>query len=122
MRVSLAETPVSRRDRFLFHKTTRRAAYESRRAGRPDADEVLLWNEEGELTEFTTGNLVLEIGGRRLTPPRECGLLAGTLRGALLRRGEISERVLRREDIGRAARAWLVNGVRGWAEVTFRRG
>ena len=116
---ALARTPVDRRDRFLYHKTTRRGVYESRRAEREGVFDVLLWNEEGELTEFTNGNLVLELGGRRWTPPRGCGLLAGTLRGALLREGSVSERVLRPADIARASRCWLVNGVRGWVEVSF---
>jgi para-aminobenzoate synthetase/4-amino-4-deoxychorismate lyase len=117
--VALARTPVSRRDRFLYHKTTRRTLYEERRAERPGAFDVLLWNEEGELTEFTNGNLVVELGGRLWTPPRECGLLAGTFRARLLRRGEVAERVLRREDLARAARCWLVNSVRGRVEVAF---
>lgn len=117
--VALARTPVDRRERFLYHKTTRRGVYESRRAERPELFDVLLQNEEGELTEFTNGNLVVELEGRRWTPPRECGLLAGTLCGALLRAGEISERVLKVEDLARATRCWFINGVRGWVEVTF---
>jgi para-aminobenzoate synthetase/4-amino-4-deoxychorismate lyase len=117
--VALAREPVDRRERFLYHKTTRRGVYESRRAARPELFDVLLWNEEGELTEFTNGNLVVELEGRRLTPPRACGLLAGTMREGLLRAGEISERVLTKEDLARATRVWLVNGVRGWVEVTF---
>jgi para-aminobenzoate synthetase/4-amino-4-deoxychorismate lyase len=119
LKAALALTPVSRRDRFLFHKTTRRAVYEQRRAQREGVFDVLLWNEEGELTEFTTGNLVVELDGRRVTPPRECGLLAGTLRARLLRDGEIEERVLTRADLARATRCWFINGVRGWLEVTF---
>jgi para-aminobenzoate synthetase / 4-amino-4-deoxychorismate lyase len=117
--VALARTPVDRRERFLYHKTTRRGLYESRRAERVGVFDVLLRNEEGELTEFTNGNLVLELDGRLLTPPRECGLLAGTLRGALLRAGEISERVLTLKDLGRASRFWFINGVRGRVEVSF---
>jgi para-aminobenzoate synthetase/4-amino-4-deoxychorismate lyase len=117
--VALARTPVSRADRFLCHKTTRRKLYDERRAERPGAFDVLLWNEEGELTEFTNGNLVVELDGRRWTPPRECGLLSGTFRAVLLRRGEAAERVLRREDLARASRCWLVNSVRGWVEVAF---
>jgi para-aminobenzoate synthetase/4-amino-4-deoxychorismate lyase len=118
-RVALARTPVDRRERFLQHKTTRRGVYESRRAERPGVFDVLLWNEQGELTEFTNGNVVVELDGGRWTPPRDCGLLAGTLRGALLGASEISERVLAKEDLARASRVWLVNGVRGWVEVTF---
>ena len=118
--VALARTPVSKLDRFLYHKTTRREVYEARRAEHPEAFDVLLWNEEGELTEFTNGNLVVEIEGRRRTPPRECGLLAGTFRARLLRTGEVSERVLTRSDLRRASACWFVNSVRGWVEVCFR--
>jgi para-aminobenzoate synthetase/4-amino-4-deoxychorismate lyase len=115
--VALARAPVRREDRWLFHKTTRRAVYDARRAERPDAFDVLLANEEGELTELTIGNLVAEIGGERLTPPRECGLLAGTFREELLARGEVREAVLRREDLARARRLWLVNAVREWVPI-----
>ncbi|HYG70524.1 MAG TPA: aminotransferase class IV, partial [Anaeromyxobacteraceae bacterium] len=114
---ALAAEPVHSSDRFLFHKTTRRAAYERRRATRPDLHDVILRNERGELTELTTGNLVLELDGARVTPPREAGLLAGTQRAALLARGELAERPLRPADLARARRAWLVNAVRGWVEL-----
>jgi para-aminobenzoate synthetase/4-amino-4-deoxychorismate lyase len=119
--VALARIPVSRHDRFLFHKTTHRAVYEAHKSQHPDAFDVLLWNEEGELTEFTTGNLVLELpDGRKLTPPRDCGLLAGTLRAEFLARGELEEQVLTRDDLQRAARLWFINGVRGRVEVQLR--
>jgi para-aminobenzoate synthetase/4-amino-4-deoxychorismate lyase len=119
LRVALSLSPVQKSDRFLCHKTTRRGQYEARRAERPGAFDVLLWNEEGELTEFTNGNVVLELEGKRWTPPRACGLLAGTLRAELLRSGEVVERVLTKGDLARAARVWLVNGVRGWVEVSL---
>jgi para-aminobenzoate synthetase/4-amino-4-deoxychorismate lyase len=80
---------------------------------------VLLWNEDGELTEFTNGNLVLESGGRRLTPPRGSGLLAGTMRAELLERGEIEERPLTLAHLGGSPRLWLVNSVRGWVPVVL---
>jgi para-aminobenzoate synthetase/4-amino-4-deoxychorismate lyase len=119
LRVKLALTPVKQSDRFLCHKTTNRAHYEARRAEVPGVFDVLLWNEEGELTEFTNGNVVVELKGKRLTPPRTCGLLAGTFRASLLRPGEVTERVLTKDDLARATRVWFVNGVRGWVEVSF---
>ena len=115
--VALARAPVSRDDRFLFHKTTRREIHEARRRERPEAFDVLLQNEVGELTEFTIGNLVVEIGGERLTPPREAGLLAGVFRAELLACGEVRERPLRPSDVRAARRAWLVNSLRGWVPV-----
>jgi para-aminobenzoate synthetase/4-amino-4-deoxychorismate lyase len=119
LRVALALSPVKKSDRFLCHKTTRRGQYEARRAEVPGVSDVLLWNEAGELTEFTNGNVVVELEGKRWTPPRECGLLAGTFRAELLRGGEVAERVLSKDDLARASRVWFVNGVRGRVEVSF---
>lgn len=125
-RVALAERPVDESDRFLFHKTTRREVYArafARAAGAMGApgtagngaiDDVLLWNQAGELTETTRANLVLRLGGELLTPPVACGLLAGTARAELLDRGEIRERRLTRDDLLRADEILLVNSVRGW--------
>ncbi len=118
MRVALAPAPVSRRDPFLFHKTTRRAVYDAARQGRPGFEDVLLHNEEGELTELTIGNLVLELDGRRVTPRRESGLLAGTFRAELLERGDVEERTLTLPDLERGRRCWLVNSVREWVPMT----
>jgi para-aminobenzoate synthetase/4-amino-4-deoxychorismate lyase len=112
--VALAAEPVDSSDTFLYHKTTRRGVYERARAARPGADEVLLWNERGEITEATTANIVVETEEGRLTPSVNSGLLAGTFRAELLERGEIREAVLMRGDL-RAARAmWLINSVHEW--------
>jgi para-aminobenzoate synthetase/4-amino-4-deoxychorismate lyase len=119
-RVALAATPVKRANRFLFHKTTHRAVYDRHRAEAPDAFDVLLWNEDDEITEFTIGNVVVEFDGRRYTPPRECGLLAGVFRQEMLEQGEIAERVIRRDDLARASRLWLINSVREWVAVKLQ--
>lgn len=112
-RVGLAVAPVSSGDVWLYHKTTRRAAYAAARASRPDCDEVILWNERGEVTEAAASNVVVELDGRAYTPPLASGLLAGTLRAHLLDAGEVEERVLTRDDLARATRVWLINSVRG---------
>lgn len=112
LRFVLAAAPVDSSDEFLRHKTTRRAVYQSHL---PPAGcfDTLLWNERGELTEFTRGNLVVEIAGRRVTPPVACGLLPGVLRAELLARGEIHERVVYRDELALATGVWFINGVRG---------
>ena len=117
--VALSREPVDRRDPALFHKTTRRAPYERRRAERPELFDVVLLNAEGEVTETTIGNLVVEIDGERVTPPLDAGLLPGVFRAHLLARSEVRERPLRPADLGRARRIWLVNALRGWVEVGF---
>lgn len=118
MLVALAKRPVRSSDPFLFHKTTHREVYERQRALVSDAFDVLLWNELGELTEFTIGNVVLEIEGERWTPPIRAGLLGGVFREELLERGEIRERRLYKEDLGLASRVWLINSLREWVPVT----
>lgn len=105
--IPLASNPVDSANRFLFHKTT---------LTRRDSLE-LFWNERRELTEFTIGNLVLEIDGVRYTPTLDAGLLPGVFREELLERGEIVERRLPVEILTRATRVWLINSLREWVPV-----
>jgi para-aminobenzoate synthetase / 4-amino-4-deoxychorismate lyase len=116
--VCLSRVPVDAADPFLFHKTTRRELYEARSAEHPGCFDVLLVNGAGELTEFTVGNLVVELEGRRWTPPVECGLLPGVFRGELLRSGEVGERVLRPDDLSGASALWRISSLRGWVRVS----
>jgi para-aminobenzoate synthetase/4-amino-4-deoxychorismate lyase len=85
-----------------------------------DFDDLLLWNENDELTEFTIGNLVVEINGELFTPPIFCGSLAGTFRAHLLKTGEIKERVIRKDELGKCSKLFLVNSVRKWVEVRLK--
>lgn len=113
-RVYFARDPVAADDPFLHHKTTRREVYEAALRRSPGADEVLLWNAAGEITEGTRTNVAVELDGHLWTPPLSCGLLAGCLRAEALARGRLRERVLRREDVLGARRVYLFNSVRGW--------
>lgn len=117
LRVRVASSPVDSRDPFLYHKTTNRRVYESRHSEYAGFDDVLLINERGEITESTRANVVVEIRGKRFTPPVESGLLAGTFRAELLARGEIEERTIRTEDLAAADRVFLINSVRRWIPV-----
>jgi len=114
LRAQLAKHPIDSTNPFFFHKTTRREIYPTPPSG---CDESLLYNENCELTEFTTGNLVVEIDGQLYTPPVECGLLAGTQRARLLRDGKIMERVLLKDDLARCEKVFLINSVRGIEEA-----
>jgi para-aminobenzoate synthetase/4-amino-4-deoxychorismate lyase len=117
--LALASAPVRRDDQFLYHKTTRREVYESARRSRPDADAVLLWNEDGEVTEATEANVVVDFDGRLVTPPVECGLLPGVLRADLLAKGTIVEAPVTREALAGAHAVWLINSVRGWMRAVL---
>lgn len=113
-KVGISDVVVDSSDVFLFHKTTRREIYARARESHPDCDDVLLFNERGELTEATIANVVIEYEGRRYTPARECGLLAGTFRQHLLDRGELVETILRREHLEQGEQVFLINSVREW--------
>lgn len=117
LRVGLARAPVNSADPLLYHKTTHRAAYDRQLAARPDCDDVVLYNERGELTECCIGNLVLERAGVRSTPPVEAGLLAGTFRAELLAQGQLCERPLPVGELARADAVYIINSVRRWVEL-----
>ncbi len=113
LRLRICSDPVRSRDIFLFHKTTHRQVYDKRLAQFPDCDDIILINEKGEITETTIGNIAVQLGGKKFTPPLQCGLLAGTYRGFLLQAGEIEERILRREDLIAAEKIYRLNSVAG---------
>ena len=110
----LAEQSINSNNVFLFHKTTRRDIYPAPQSG---FDDVLLFNEKNELTEFTIGNLVVEIEGELVTPPVTCGLLAGTFRAQLLETNQIKERIIQKDELGKCTKIFLVNSLRKWVEV-----
>ncbi len=120
VRAALATEPVARSDPFLYYKTTRRSVYDRFIARHPGVFDVLLWNENAEVTEFTRGNVVVELDGKRWTPPVFCGLLNGTLRQELLAVGEIDERVIRVEHLCVATGVWFINSVRGQLAVELQ--
>lgn len=118
--VGLATEPIDPNNPFLYYKTTRRDVYNKAKASRPDCDDVLLWNEHGEITEASSSNVVFEINGRKVTPPVASGLLNGTFRRSLLESAEISEQVVTIAQAKSATQIWLINSVRGWRSATLR--
>ena len=115
LRLGLAASPIDPTNPFLFHKTTNRGHLE--RARLPGYDDTVLWNPSGDITEGTIANLVVDLNGRRVTPPVECGLLPGTLRAELLARGEIVEGRIAVAHFRQAPRVWAINSVRGWCDA-----
>lgn len=114
VRLAWAAERVDSRDVGLFHKTADRRRYERRQATRPDADDVILVNERGEVTETTIATLAVRLDGRWWTPPIGCGLLPGVERGRLVDAGELSQRIITVADLNRATGLAVVNSLRGW--------
>ena len=115
VRLVLADRPIATRGpgaEFLAHKTTRREAYAFDKPA--EAFDVMLWNEAGELTECSFGNLALQLDGHWLTPPLASGLLPGVMRAELLAQGRLKEARLTRDDLARADGLAFFNSLRGW--------
>lgn len=115
----LADQPVDQDNAFLYHKTTNRKVYEEFQRKYSDSFDVLLWNKERELTEFTNGNLVVEMDDAYYTPPVSSGLLAGTFRNSLIQEGKVLEKTLTVEDLEKCQNIWFINSVRKWIPITL---
>ncbi len=121
LKIRLARHPVDSRLTLLYHKTTQRRIYETRLAEVEKADEVVLWNERGEVTECSTANLVVLTSGKLVTPAISSGLLPGTYRNFLLKRGILTEQILTADDLSNASLIFLINAVRKWRRAMFCR-
>ncbi|MEJ5897710.1 chorismate-binding protein [Aquabacterium sp. G14] len=120
VRVALATQPMPPADAFIRHKTTRRPAYAAFPAPAGYFD-TLLYNAAGELTEFTIGNVAVQLNGRWLTPPLSAGLLPGVMRQSLLDAGQLQEARVQLDDLLNATGLALLNSVRGWVPVELVR-
>ena len=74
----------------------------------------MLWNEEGEITEGSFGNIAMLLDGCWVTPPLACGLLPGVGRAVALREGRVQEAVVRLSDVPRVQGWAFINSLRGW--------
>ena len=102
------------------HKTTDRAHYRRRydRALGAGADEAVLVNGRGEVTEGTRTSVWALRDGRWLTPPLASGGLAGVMRGHLLdSRADCAESVLTPDLLRQSDALALSNALRGWMPV-----
>jgi para-aminobenzoate synthetase/4-amino-4-deoxychorismate lyase len=112
--VKFAAQAIDDRDPLVFHKTTARSRYDVELERCYPCDDVILWNCRGEVTESTIANVVVFSEGKHWTPPREAGLLAGTLRDELIANGELFQRTITKEELAKGGSFFLINSVRGW--------
>lgn len=117
----IAKERIEADNPLLLNKTTSREIYERAAASEPDADDVILCNTKNEVCETTIYNLVFKINGEYFTPPVESGLLPGTFRARLLKRGIIKERIILLKDLKDVKRILAINSVRGFQEAVLKR-
>ncbi len=115
VRLQLAAQPLAEsQSAFVRYKTTRRAHYDAFTPTAADIYDTILYNEAGEITECTRGNIAMLLDGQWVTPALHCGLLAGVGRAVALREGRLQEAVVRLDDVTRI-QAWaFLNSLRGW--------
>ncbi|GAB3364805.1 MULTISPECIES: chorismate-binding protein [Giesbergeria] len=115
VRLQLATQPLAEaHSPFVHHKTTHRAHYDAFTPTLAGIYDTVLYNEEGEITECTRGNVAMLLDGQWVTPALHCGLLPGVGRAVALRNGRLREAVVRLEDRPRI-QAWaFLNSLRGW--------
>ena len=95
------------------------ALAEARAAG---ADEALLLDTEGHLSEGSASNLFLVLGGVLHTPPLSCAALPGITRAIVIEIADrmavaVEERPLVPDDLQRAGEAFLTSAIRGIAPL-----
>ena len=111
--------PVDPADPMLFHKTTSRDRYDAAMARFPDADDVVLVNLGGEVTETTRANIAIRRGDRWITPQLDAGLLPGCERAALIADGTLVEDRVTLRDLEAAEELAFLNSVRGWRRAVL---
>ena len=121
-RVALSSVRMNSRDRFLFHKTTRRRVYDEmyRVAVGKGFVDILFLNENGHVTEGAISNVFIRKGKALITPPVACGLLNGVYRQHLLEtHPRAREGVVSLDDLRDADGIYICNAIRGLREVTL---
>ncbi|KDQ10738.1 hypothetical protein BOTBODRAFT_489051 [Botryobasidium botryosum FD-172 SS1] len=112
------DTESTPQSMFTSYKTTSREHYTAARTRAeiaPDsrAEEVLLWNERGEITEGSIRNVAFWRDGGWVTPSAEGGCLAGVMRRWLIESERVREGRVLREEVVIGEWVLLSNGVEG---------
>lgn len=116
--VIAASTRRNEHSPLARHKTTNflDSILAKQEANARGADEAILLNTAGNLTEATVANLFLVVNGEVLTPPLADGVLPGIVRAKVLEHCRIHniparEETLSPQIIGQAGEAFLTNSL-----------
>lgn len=114
-KILIAKKRLSSQNDLIYHKTTLRSEHIV-----PNGYfDIIYFNEKNELCEGSRSNIVLDIDGKLLTPSLDSGLLAGTLRSALLKNNIIKEAKLSLNELKNAQKIYCINSLRGAIEVVL---
>ena len=119
LKVKISDIKIDSQDPYQYHKTDHRETYNSEysMALKEGFDEVIFFNEKGELAEGAITNIFICQDGQWLTPPISAGILNGTWRKNLLDPIEASEKTLTLDDLKNAEDIIIGNSVRMRGQV-----
>ena len=120
VRLQLAGEPLANavaQGDWVRFKTSRRGHYAAFEPADAAVFDTVLFNEDGDITEGTRGNVAVLLDGRWVTPPLRCGLLPGVGRAVGLQQGRMVEQVVRLDDVPRAQGWAFINSLRGWLDA-----
>lgn len=121
VRLAIDDEPIDSRSPRLCHKITARAVYDMRAARHPGADDVVLVNEHGLITETTIANIAVLRAGCWVTPPVSDGCLPGVERGRLLDTGALAVGQVDIAELRAADQIATVSSLRGWRAAALTR-
>lgn len=123
VKIRLASKPMQVADpSFVRFKTTHRPHYDAFAKEAEGAFDVLLYDQDGTITETCRCNVVVQFGDCFYTPTlndkHQGNLLAGVYRSTLLSNNTIREQAITIDALRSAKAVWLINSLRGWLPVT----
>lgn len=98
-------------------KTSVRQHYDAFKPQSAGIFDIVLFNEDGQITEGTRGNIAVQLDGRWVTPPLQCGLLPGVGRALALSQGRLTEQVVTLQEANHASGWAFINSLRGWLDA-----
>ncbi|MWP62839.1 aminodeoxychorismate synthase component I [Gilliamella sp. Pas-s25] len=111
--IQLAPLCVDNQNVYLYHKTSNRKHFPDLTVGK----EYINFNQHNEITEFVNGNLALLINDQWVTPKKESGLLAGTMRQFYVDHNQLLEKTILKDDLINAEKIAFINSVRKWVNI-----
>lgn len=119
LKACLAKRPIDSNEPRYRYKTTSRGHLQVHLTENPGYDEVILFNERGEVASFCNGNLIAMIDGKWVSPPLESGCLNGIGLWRFTRENEVNRRPIQIAELTQATQILLSNAVVGVREVTW---
>lgn len=98
---------------LVYHKTLNyyENILENRKAKSAGFDEVIFLNEEGYVCEGSVSNIFFIKDNKIYTPDVKCGLLNGIIRKVIMKKFEVVETLIKKEELATFKSAFITNSL-----------